>query len=312
MLAAIVLLVVVIFAGLAAMLALAPKPPAPLAFIATALDGVDFSDMPQASHFCARDGTRLAYRVYPSDPSKTAVLIHGSSGTSASMHAVARAIHAKGWSVCALSMRGHDHTGREGDIAYVGQLDDDLADFMKTLPARGERVLLGFSSGGGFVLRIAGGANAKLFDRFILVSPQLPAGSPVMRTNAGGWVSVGLPRIIALSILSRFGIHAFEGLTTLRFAVAPENRDIQTAHYSFRMMRNFGPSDDYTGDLARAPGPVALLAGDSDELFYAGKYESTLRRDDLKIVMLSGLGHMAMTVNHRALTAIAEAVQPTS
>jgi pimeloyl-ACP methyl ester carboxylesterase len=208
-------------------------------------------------------------------------------------------------------MRGHDHSGRSGDIDYVGQLDNDLADFMKTLPPHGgKRTLLGFSSGGGFVLRFMGGENARLFDRFVLVSPQLPARSPAMRPNAGGWVSVALPRIIALEMLSRFGIHGFEGLTTLEFAVAPQNREVQTAAYSYRMMRNFGPTDDYQGDLKRAPGPVTLLAGENDELFFTDKYAALLMpaRPDLKIVMLPGLGHMDMTVKPAALDAIARIV----
>ena len=306
-----VVLTLAVVAGFAIVVAQAPKPPAPLASVETAMDTVDFRDMPAATTFAARDGTKLSYRAYPGDPAKIAVLVHGSSGTSASMHAVAHTIHAQGWTVYALSMRGYDHSGRSGDIDYIGQLDDDVTDFMKTLPPRsGTRVLFGFSSGGGFVLRFMGGAKARLFDRFVLVSPQLPARSPAMRQNAGGWVSVALPRIIALEILSRFSIHWFDGLTTLEFAVAPRNRDVQTASYSFRMMKNFGPTDDYQGDLKRAPGPVTLLAGESDELFFTDKYAALLKpaRPDLKIVMLAGLGHMDMTVKPAALEAIARAV----
>lgn len=304
-------LVLAVAAGFAIALAQAPAPPAPLASVETAMDAVDFRDLPEATTFAARDGTKLSFRAYPGNPAKVAVLVHGSSGTSASMHAVARAIHAHSWTVYALSMRGHDHSGRSGDIDYAGQLDDDLTDFMKTLPPHGgKRTLLGFSSGGGFVLRFMGGENAKLFDRFVLVSPQLPARSPAMRPNAGGWVSVALPRIIALEILSRFGIHWFDGLTTLEFAVAPQNREVQTASYSYRMMKNFGPTGDYQADLKRAPGRVTLLAGESDELFFTGKYAALLKpaRPDLRIVMLPGLGHMDMTVKPAALDAIANAV----
>jgi pimeloyl-ACP methyl ester carboxylesterase len=290
-------------------LAQAPKVPPPMQTIAGAITEIDFRDLPAVSTFTARDGTRLSYRAYPGDPAKIAVLVHGSSGTSDSMHAVAKALQTRGWTAYALAMRGHDGTGRYGDIDYAGQLNDDLADFVKTLPAGGEKLLFGFSCG-GFVLQFAGGAEGKLFDRFVLISPQLPAGSPTMRPNAGGWVSIGLPRIIALEVLSRFGIHWFEGLTVLEFAVAPENRAVQTAHYSYRMMRNFGPSADYLGDIKRAPGLVTLLAGDNDELFYADKFASTLKpaRPDMKIVMLPGLGHMDMTVKPLALEAVAQVV----
>ena len=265
--------------------------------------------MPERSHFTARDGTRLDYRAYPGDPSNVVVLVHGSSGSTASMHPLARALHDGGATVYALAMRGHDGTGRYGDIDYVGQLDDDVVDFMKTLPAKpagGRRTLLGFSSGGGFVLRFAGGPFARNFDRFVLVSPQLPVSAPTMRPNAGGWVSVSIPRIVILSLLSDAGIHAFDGLTAIAFAVPPNMRNVQTAEYSFRMLRNFGPTPDYLGDLRRAPGPVALFAGGSDELFYSDRYKALLKpvRPDLEITIVPGMGHVDMTVQPAALAAI--------
>jgi pimeloyl-ACP methyl ester carboxylesterase len=285
-----------------------------MATVENAFAGADFSGMPEKSHFIARDGTRLDYRAYPGDPSTVVVLVHGSSGTSASMHFVAKAIHDTGATVYALAMRGHDGTGRYGDVDYIGQLDDDVVDFMKTLPLKpqgGKRILLGFSSGGGFVLRFAGGPNGRLFDRFILVSPQMPARSPLMRPNAGGWVSVSIPRVILIAMLDRVGIHAFDGLDAIEFAVAPKNRTVQTASYTYRMLRNFGPTDDYLGDLKRAPGPVTVLAGQKDEIFYSGRYAAVLRpvRPDVNITLVPGLGHMDMTTRPTALAAIRDAVR---
>jgi pimeloyl-ACP methyl ester carboxylesterase len=229
------------------------------------------------------------------------------------MHVLARAIHARGADVYALAMRGHDGTGRSGDIDYVGQLDDDVDDFLAGLPAPrvGERrTLLGFSSGGGFVLRFAAGKYAGLFDRYVLVSPQMPARSPLMRPNAGGWVSVAISRLVILSTLSRFGIHAFEGLPVIAFAVPPENRNVQTAFYSFRMLRNFGPDDDYLGDIKRVAKPIVLLAGAKDELFHSEQYAKVLKpvRPDLDLTLIPGMGHMDMTVKPQAVDAIADKI----
>lgn len=311
---AVLVLVVLVACTIGAVLAFtAPKVPPPMASVENAFKGADFTGMPEKSHFTARDGTRLDYRAYPGDPRRVVVLVHGSSGTSQSMHFVAQALHQDGATVYALAMRGHDGTGRYGDVDYIGQLDDDLVDFVTTLPAKpqgGTRVLLGFSSGGGFVLRFAGSPNGHLFDRFILVSPQMPARSPLMRPNGGGWVSVSIPRVILLSTLDRFGIHAFDGLEAIHFAVAPQNEKYQTSSYSWRMLRNFGPSDDYLGDLKRAPGPVAILAGQNDEIFHSDRYAATLKpaRPDLTITLVPGLGHMDMTTKPSALAAIRDAV----
>jgi non-heme chloroperoxidase len=296
-------LVAIALLAAAAVLAFdAPQPPPEMASVERPYDHVDFSKAPPRQFFTARDGTRLAFRAYPGkSPRETVVLIHGSSGSSISMHPLAQALNARGATVYALSMRGHDGTGRSGDIDYIGQLDDDVVDFVKSLgPKRPNerRTLLGFSSGGGFVLRFAGTPSARIFDRFILVSPQLPVDSPVMRPNAGGWVSVAIPRIVVLQILSGLGIHAFEGLPVLAFAVPPGKRNVQTALYSYRMLMNFGPRRQYLADLKAAPGPISLLAGSKDEIFYANRYAGLLKpvRPDLGITIVPGLGHTDMTL----------------
>jgi len=301
--------------GLAAVIALsAPAAPKPMRSVTEAFSGVQFAGLPPLAHFTARDGTSLACRAYPGDPARVVVVIHGSSGTTASMHLVAQAIHAKGATVYALAMRGHDGTGRSGDIDYIGQLDDDVADFMKTLGPRAPgqtRTLLGFSSGGGFALRFAGGPDGSLFDRLILVSPQFPHDAPTARPDAGGWVSLAVPRLLALSLLTRLGITAFNGLPVLAMAVDPARAAEAglTPVYSFRMLRNFGPGDDYLGDVRRFHGPVSLFAGADDEIFFAERYAPLLKpvRPDIRVTLLPGLGHMDMTVKPAALAALAEA-----
>ena len=296
----------------------APVPPKPMLSVETALAHADFSDMPAPRSFTARDGTRLTYRAYPGNPANTVILIHGSSGNSASMHILARALHARGANVYALSLRGHDHTRRSGDIDYVEQLDDDLADFIKTLPPKpkgGHRILLGFSSGGGFALRIAGGPYGHLFDRFVLLAPALPYDAPTARppqagVSGGGWVNVAIPRLIVLTTLSHLGIHVFEGLPVVAFAVPPQMRNIQTAFYSFRMAKNFGATRDYLGDLKRAPGPVSLFDGAKDEIFLSRNYAPLLKpaRPDLSVTLVPGLGHMDMIVAPAALKAIGDKI----
>jgi pimeloyl-ACP methyl ester carboxylesterase len=278
--------------------------------VSSAFVDVDFTTMPPKSFFTARDGARLCYRAYPGEPARVVVLVHGSSGTSESMHAVARALAGTGATVYALGMRGHDGNGRSGDVDYIGQLADDMADFLATLPQGTRPALLGFSSGGGFVLRLAGSALGSRFSRFILVSPQLPPGAPTFRPNAGGWVSVALPRIVALSILHGMGITTLGHLPVIEFAVAPQMRDRLTPRYSYRMLMSFGPSADYLGDMKRAPGPVAVLAGAADEMFYADRYAPLLKpvRPDLTVTIVPGLSHMEMTTKPAALDALAAAV----
>jgi len=139
-------------------------------------------------------------------------------------------------------MRGHGDSGRNGDIDYLGQLEDDLADFVKELQPlhpHASLSLIGFSSGGGFVLRAIASPDEKLFDRFIMISPALPQNAPTIRPDTGGWVSVAKPRIIALTILNRLGINWFNGLSIVAFATPPQVTYL-TSVYSFRLAVNFG------------------------------------------------------------------------
>jgi non-heme chloroperoxidase len=151
----------------------APTPPPPMASMAAPSRQAE-QDFPPRRQFRARDGASLQYYAYPAEPERTAVLIHGSAGSGTTMHALAEALRAAGVTAYVPDIRGHGGSGRRGDIDYVGQIDDDLADFVGQLgPARNDqtRALVGFSAGAGFAIRFAGGPYGLLFDRYVLLAP---------------------------------------------------------------------------------------------------------------------------------------------
>ena len=216
------------------------------------------------------------------------------------MHLLAKALHDAGASVYVPVLRGHGISGRIGDIAYIGQLEDDLADFVKLLRPLHPNAsfsLIGFSSGGGFVLRVIGASEEKLFDRFIMISPALPQGAPTVRPNTGGWVSVAMPRIIALAMLNRIGIQWFNGLPIVAFATSPTAPNL-TSVYSFRLAVDFGAPRDYLAALGRSTKPAALLVGGDDELFFPDRFAPLFRsaRPDMPVTIVPGIGHIGMTV----------------
>jgi non-heme chloroperoxidase len=301
--------IVVVLGAFGAVLAFdAPVKPPPLASVSEPFADVDFSDLPAVQTYQARDGTKLGYRVYEGGGAQAVVLIHGSSDDGAGLHPLAKALRDAGASVYVPVLRGHGNFGRSGDIDHIGQLEDDLADFvavLRPLHPGSSFSLIGFSSGGGFVLRVIASPDEKLFDRFIMISPALPPGSPTIRPDTGGWVAVAKPRIVVLALLNRLGVDWFNGLPIVAFATSPKAPNL-TSVYSFRLAVDFGAPHDYLAALGRSKKPAALLVGGSDELFFSDRFAPLFApvRPDLAITIVPGLGHIGMSVTPQGVAAV--------
>ena len=230
---------------------------------------IDAAGAPNISRFQARDGTWLAYRLYPAASGardRIAILAHGSSASSIEMDRIATALAQAGVTAVALDIRGHGASGTRGDIAYRGELDDDLADLVaelrKAAPAA-RFSLIGHSAGGGFALRIAGSPLGDAFDRFVLLAPYLGYSAPTNRPaeGPGRWASPDTPRIVATVMLERIGIDWPQSLPAIAFANAPEAKMGVTSQYSFRLMQNYTAPPDWKGAFQRAKGRIAVVAG---------------------------------------------------
>jgi non-heme chloroperoxidase len=289
--------------------------PPPVASLQTgdAVIGRERADLGPALHFKARDGTTLAYRAYPGAANRIAFLIHGSSGSSGAVHGLAKALQAAGITVYAPDMRGHGESGRKGDVDYVGQLEADLIDLIGAIgpvSPNAKRILIGHSSGGGFVLRFAGGVEGGRFDGYLLLSPYVAYDAPTVRPNAGGWAAPYVPRIIALAVLSRLGIHWLEGLPVVVFAVPPQDLTAnRTPTYSFRLWANFSPHRDWRGDIHAIRRPAIVLVGANDELFRADEFAPTFHsvRADIPVEVVPGINHMEMVTAPAGRAAVIKA-----
>jgi pimeloyl-ACP methyl ester carboxylesterase len=306
-------LAIIGFAGLVlgALIASPVRRPPELTSISTTARAVDRSSMPAIERFQARDGTVLGFRHYPARApasAQVAIVVHGSSGSSVAVHALAKGLAEHGIETYAPDIRGHGASGTRGDIVYLGQLEDDLADLTglirKTSPAA-PLTLIGHSSGGGFALRVAGSSLQNLFQRTVLLAPYLGYDAPSSRQNAGGWASPDIPRFLGLTVLRRLGILCCESLPTIAFAVAPDSSAILASTYSYRLMRNFGSSPDYREDLSAATRPVAVFAGAADELMYPDKYSDAVGQR-ASVTLIDGVNHMGIVSDPRAVSAIAD------
>jgi non-heme chloroperoxidase len=294
-----------------------PSSPGPMASINDPFKAVDFFDLPPLLRYKAEDGAALAYRRYPPaavNPKGSVVLVHGSSASSNSMHLLAKAFAGAGYEAYALDIRWHGGSGKKGTIDYIGQLEDDLSAFITAVPLAKPATLAGFSSGGGFVLRFAGSRRQQEFQNYLLLSPFLSPQAPNYQPGSGGWVKVGIPRIIGLTVLNRLGIHAFNGLPVTNFALSEHAKTFLTPAYSYSLAANFQPQSDYEENIRSVHLPVAVVAGASDEVFMTEKLEGIFRKQDQAwpVTLLPGIGHIPLTLDAGAVNTSVKAVEAMS
>jgi alpha-beta hydrolase superfamily lysophospholipase len=211
-------------------------------------------------------------------------------------------------------LRGHGFAPlKRGDISHISQLEEDLADLIAAKRKPGQKVVLaGHSSGGGLVVRFAGGDYGDQIDAAILMAPYLQYNAPTTRPNSGGWANPLTRRIIGLSMLNGVGITALNGLTaiTFNFPDAVLNGplgDTATQAYSFRLNTGFAPRADYLADVAKLP-EFLLLVGDQDEAFVAEGYAPLMAAvtDKGRYVIVKDASHLAVVDDPASLAAMTD------
>lgn len=237
------------------------------------------------------------------------VMIHGSGWHNAQFDRLAWALRDVA-ELRAVTLRGHGpNPARRGDIDTIGQFEDDLAHLIGPRDDR-RVILLGHSSGGGLVIRFAGGAHRGLIDGAILLAPFLHHTAPTTRPGSGGWARPLTRRMIGLSMLNMIGLHLLDGMTAIQFAFprdildGPQGR-FATPAYAWRLNLSFAPRRDYLADIAQLP-PFLLVAGRDDEAFRADLFEPTMRpaTDKGAYVLLDGAGHLDVVDDPRTEAAI--------
>ena len=270
------------------------------------LAGVDYASVPAPETFAARDGTPLAVRRYESPSADVVIALHGSSAEGSYFHPLAAALAGRGRArVLVPDLRGHGASGgRRGDVDYVGQLEDDIADLTRSVRERSPRarvVLLGHSSGGGLAVRYAGGRREAQVDGFALLAPFLGATAPTTRPASGGWAEADVPRIVELARRAAQGDTSGQDAVVLRFNKPPAQRTgREVLAYSYRLMVSYHPRQDLAADLSRIREPLLVLAGDRDESFVPDQYEPTISphaRGTFKV--LPGISHLGLVVSRR-------------
>lgn len=278
----------------------------------------DYSDLPTLQKYTTRSADALNYRLYESSmpTDKIIILLHGSAWHGMQFHSLAKTLARTGMAeIIVPDLRGHgEHPSRRGDVDYIGQLEDDLADLIDHVTEPNSKIIIaGHSSGGGLAIRFAGGAHNAKADAFILMAPFLKYNAPTTRPNSGGWAQPATRRIIGLSMLNAVGISLLNDLPMISFAMPAKVLngplgETATTMYSYRLNTSFAPRDDFEADIAALKQPFLLMAGQADESFIAEEYQKLMQplTGSGDYMLFDGVNHLGLVNDSNAQLAIVE------
>lgn len=263
----------------------------------------------------ARDGLPLAYRRYTASTSRVVLLIHGTGGHSGHMHTLAQGLAGRNAAqVYVPDVRGHGLSGlqRGTSVTHPDQLRDDIEDFIGFIAARvpGARIhVVGFSAGGGLLLRLADRVALNGIESVVLLSPYLGLDAPMTRPGIGGWITLYYRRLAALEQLNGMGIAHLNHLVVVKFNQPLSCRDgRETLAWSFNTVLAYGPHE-WRSELTQlgAAAPVLLLAGSRDECFIPDAYLTAMEEvaPSGAARVLDGLGHWDLIVTPETSEALA-------
>lgn len=299
-------------AAFASMLAFGTaRRPAELSSVTAPFQSLDLSGLPEGRRLEVTRGAPLAYRRYDATGPVAVIALHGAAGRSDSMHPLAKALNAAGMTVYVPDLRGHGATGTPGDSDYIGQLDDDLAQLVTQVQReqpKAQIMLLGFSAGAGHAVRFAASSAGQDVDRVVLVAPVFGRSAPE-KARGEAWAAPHVLRIMAIEAAARLGIHAFDGMEAVAFAV-PAGGKIQPEGYSYRLMRGLLP-DDYTASLMRLLRQATVVLADKDEVVAAAVLHKAFfdARPDSHVAVVPGVTHSQLITTPEGIAAILNAIK---
>lgn len=229
----------------------------------------------ETRYFTARDNKRIFAYQFPNRSENTIVLIHGVASSAYLYNKTAGLLQeATQAEIYTIDLRGHGQSeGNSGDVDYINQYVDDLADIIKEIrkeKPNGKIIIAGHSMGGGIALRHAMEKQYEQPDGFLLFAPLIGHNSPAFpQTQANEniaeepFMKIHIERIIGLTMLNEIGNHDYDSLPVLYFNL-PETAPLRK--YSYRANRSTTP-DDYVAGLKAVNKPMLVIIGSEDEAF---------------------------------------------
>lgn len=263
--------------------------------------------------FSVRDKAIINTYHFPSKSNKAIIFVHGLKTDATkylkSCYSLQRATQAE---VYAIDLRGHGSSdGEPGDVKYINQYTDDLADIISTIKKQnpGKKIILaGHSMGGGVILRYAMGNYKVKVNGYLLLAPHLGHNSPTMvqsttatKDTTEPFMQINIQRIIGLKMLNELNQHEQDKLPVLFFNL-PANMKLK--QYTYRANMSMAP-ENYTDGLKALNAPLIVLIGENDEAFNAVLTKKAVADNSKgKTEIIEGATHNDIRLNAKALSII--------
>ncbi len=267
-----------------------------------------YSNTPQK--FLMRDGKELFSYKYEKESNTTIILLHGVLSSAFLMNKTSGLLReVTNNEIITLDFRGHGQSeGAPGDIDYINQYVDDLADVISAI--RNEKpqqkiILAGHSMGGGIILRYAMKETNPKIDGYLLFAPHLGVNSPTVKTTNSveeqAFIKLHINRIIGLKMMNAIGDTTNNNLPVLFFNL-PESMPV--TKYSYRANESMSPLD-YKKGLNAINKPLLVIVGSKDEAFDAAKFTSAVTENsEGKVVIVEGETHNGVRHNKKTMEVI--------
>lgn len=256
--------------------------------------------------FTVRDNKKIFANRFVNQSDNTIIFIHGVVSTAYLYNKTAGILReATKAEVYTIDLRGHGQSeGEIGDVQYINQYVDDLADIISTIrkeKPNGKIIIAGHSMGGGIALRYAMEKEYEQPAGFLLFAPLIGHNSPALmqeetakNTVEEPFMKIHIERIIGLTMLNEIGNHDYDSLPVMFFNL-PEA--IPLRKYSYRANKSMA-ADDYVAALNAVKKPMLVLIGSKDEAFSAeATKEAVLKYSNGEIEIIDNASHNGVRHN---------------
>ena len=264
--------------------------------------------------FLMRDGKYLFAQKFPANSNLIIIMLHGVLSSSLEMNGISgklnKILNAE---VYALDLRGHGKSdGNPGDVDYINQYEDDLADVIKSIRKEkpGSKIILaGHSMGGGIELRYALNKNYPEVNGYLLFAPLLGQNTPTyskpgndsLQNRNEPFMKIDIQRIIGLKMFNSIGVHKYDYLPVLFFNL-PDKMPLR--EYTYRSDQSMSP-DDYKEGLHAIHQPLLVLVGNKDEAFDAKAFIPAVKNNSSgEVFIINGATHDGILQNNEAIRRI--------